>query len=193
MGTSLRYTSTDLEGLPDVDGVRYEIIDGDLHVSKQPQWHHQYACGEVFAALREWSRPTGLGVPGFAPGLIFAPDEDVAPDVVWMSRARRARLLDEGGHLRAAPELVVEVLSPGAANERRDRDFKLKLYSRQGVDEYWIVDWRLQTVQVYRRRELALQLVATLRGDDVLTSPLLPDFACPIGNLWEPPVEPAAG
>src|SRR6476660_9561665 len=112
MGSSMRFTSRDLECLPDVDGTRYEIIDGDLYVSKQPHWHHQRVCGQVFLELELWSRRSGAGQPGFAPGLIFAPD-DVVPDVVWTSSARLAASLDAAGHLRAAPKLVVEVLSLG--------------------------------------------------------------------------------
>ena len=186
MSTSLRYTSSDLEALPSIDGVRYEIIDGDLHVSRQPSWGHQDAGSEILTALRNWNRQTGAGVAVHAPGLIFAADDDVAPDVVWISRERLATALDEAGHLRVAPELVVEVLSPGAANEQRDRELKLKLYSRQGVPEYWIVDWRRRSVQVLRREQAALRLIATLGGDDVLTSPLLPGFACPVSSLREP-------
>lgn len=188
MTTTRRYTSGDLEGLPHLEGVRYEIIDGELFVSTQPQWHHQYACTAVNLALHSWSQQTGGGQSVQAPGVIFAPDQDVAPDVVWVSRARLGALLDSGGHLRGAPELVVEVLSPGSANEHRDRDVKLKLYSRQGVLEYWIVDWRTRSVQIYRRVQAALQLVATLVGEDVITSPLLPGFGCPLASLWEPPL-----
>lgn len=186
MLTSTRYTSSDLEVLPDIDGVRYEIIDGDLYVSKAPSWQHQYACGEVLAALREWSRQSGTGTPMVAPGVIFAPDDDVVPDVVWVSQTRLAHGLDEAGHLRIAPHLIVEVLSPGALNERRDREVKLKLYSRQGVHEYWIVDWQQRTVQIYRRHDAALQLAATLDSADTLSSPLLPEFACPVTSLWDP-------
>ena len=188
MTSSIRFTSSDLEGLPDIDGTRYEIIDGDLHVSKQPQWHHQFACTAALSALHIWSQQTGAGVANMAPGLIFAADDDVAPDVVWMSWERRAVLLDEGGHLRGAPELVIEVLSPGSATEKRDRELKLKLYSRQGVHEYWIIDWRLRLVQVYRREQAILTLVTTLESDDSLSSPLLPGFACSVSSLWEPPI-----
>lgn len=186
MTTSLGYTSGDLEGLPDVDGVRYEIIDGELYVSKQPHWGHQYASDELLVALRVWNRRTNLGVAISAPGLIFSPDNDVAPDVIWISRARRAGALDEAGHLRIAPELVIEVLSPGSSNERRDRELKLKLYSRQGVQEYWIVNWLARSVDVFRREGKALILVTTLSSEDVLMSPLLPGFACPVASLWEP-------
>jgi Uma2 family endonuclease len=183
MSTALRWTSADLAVMPDNDK-RYEIIDGELYVSRQPHWHHQRTSGKIFAALETWSMQTGAGEANLAPGLIFAEDDDVVPDVVWISSARRASILGADGHLHAAPELVVEVLSPGAANERRDREAKLKLYSRRGVLEYWIVDWRTQQVEVYRREELALRLAATLYATDTLTSPLLSGFACAIATLF---------
>ncbi len=63
---------------------------------------------------------------------------------------------------------------------------KLRLYSRQGVEEYWLVDWRMRTVEVFRRAEDALLPVATLTDGDALTSPLLPGFACPVARLWPP-------
>lgn len=185
VNSSVRFTSADLECLPDVDGVRYEIIDGDLYVSKTPDARHQYACLEIGSALSQWNRQTGAGVAFVAPGLVFASDEDVVPDVAWVSRDRLLLIMDDRGHFRAAPDLVVEVLSPGAENARRDRELKLKLYSRQGVREYWIVDWRLRTVEVYRRSDEVLQLVGTLTDLDLLTSPLLPGFRCPLANLWD--------
>ena len=191
MSISRRYTSADLERLPDVEGTRYEIIDGELHVSKQPRWEHQYACNQAAYALETWNEQSDAGFVLSAPGLVFAEDQDVAPDVVWISRPRLAVALDAAGHLRSAPELVVEVLSPGAANERRDRDLKLALYSRQGAHEYWIVDWRSRTVQVFRREAGGLRPVERLGDGDVLTSPILPGFAFPIARMWAPPVRPA--
>jgi len=184
MGTTLRWTSADLEVLPD-DGKRYEIIDGELYVSRQPGYHHQYACTKLLSALDGWGAPRNAGVTLPAPGVIFADDDDVAPDVVWISRERLANALDHAGHIHTAPELVVEVLSPGSANERRDRDVKLKLYSRRGVNEYWIVDWQQRKIEVYRRQDLALHLAATLYATDTLTSPLLPGFACPVVTLFD--------
>lgn len=186
MSTSLRYTSADLDGLPALDGVRYEIIDGELYVSKQPDWRHQFASGEVYRALQGWSLGTGSGLAIEAPGVILPSDDNVAPDVVWISRARLGEIFDAGGHLRAAPDLVVEVLSPGADNERCDRDLKRKLYSRQGVREYWLVDWSLRMVQLFRRQGPALELFATLNDDDELTPPLLPGFTCRVSSFWAP-------
>ena len=187
MSTGVRFTISDLDLLPD-DTNRYEIIDGDLHVSTQPHWRHQFTCGQIVGALGEWGRSTGQGVPLSAPGLIFAADQAVAPDVVWIGRERFARVVGEDGKLHAAPDLVVEVLSPGPENVERDRELKLRLYSRQGVREYWIVDWRESVIQVYRRDSAVLQLAATLLADDLLTSPLLPGFAQQVGDLCASPL-----
>ena len=181
-----KFTAADLALMPE-DGQRYELIGGDLHVSRQPSWAHQYVCGQLNRFLQEWSARTGTGMANAAPGLLFADDDDVAPDVVWISWARLAGALDAAGHLRAAPELVVEVLSPGAANEQRDRQAKLELYSRRGVMEYWVVNWMQRVVEVHRREQGALRLAATLYEQDALTSPMLPGFTCSISKLFFAP------
>lgn len=186
MSISARFTTKDLERLPAIEGIRYEIVDGDLFVSKQPSWHHQYASDRIARPLHDWNDATGLGIAVSVPGLVFSEDDDVIPDVVWISRERLDAVVDAAGHLTAAPELVVEVLSPGRENERRDREVKLALYARQEVQEYWIVDWQRQGVEVYRRVEDDLVRVATLAGADVLTTPLLPDFSLAIAGLWAP-------
>jgi Uma2 family endonuclease len=185
MSTVPRLTVADVEALPDrLDDTRYELIDGVLWVTTQPHWEHQLTGAILHAALLDWSLSTGRGVPNIAPGLIFSPEEAVAPDVVWISQERLARGLGDDGKLHVAPELVVELLSPGATNERRDREVKLKLYAQRGVEEYWIVDWRARTVAVYRRADGELALAATLTAADALTSPLLPGFSFPVAGLW---------
>ncbi len=178
-----KFTSADLALMPD-DGKRYEIIDGELYVSRQPGFEHQYTCTQVGYVLTLWNEEKNIGVVLQAPGLIFGRHDDVAPDVIWITRERLIGALDEAGHLTIAPELVIEVLSPGKANQDRDREVKLNLYSRRGVDEYWIVSWMQRFVEVYRREDAALKLVATLHDTDTLISPLLPGFSCPVSKLF---------
>lgn len=187
MNTELRWTTADLEVLPEVEGRRYEIIDGELYMSTQPHYHHQLTCSNVSRLLGTWSIETGLGQTTGAPGIIFADDDNVAPDVIWCSYERLAKVLNEDGKLHAAPELVIEVLSPGSANERRDRQAKLKLYSRRGVEEYWILDWLIGRAEIYRRKNRQLRLIETLNKNDTLKSPLLPGFACLVADLFEYP------
>lgn len=188
MQAAIKFTIADVEALPDrLDDTRYEVIDGELSVAHQPHWDHQFVSLTLGSALLVWSRRTKLGVPNAAPGLIFSPQDDVAPDILWISYARLDQGLRPDGRLYAAPEVVAEILSPGATNERRDRDLKLKLYAREGVDEYWLIDWRIRTVEIYRRAGAMLEAVETLTGDHLLTSPLLPGFVVALPDLWPPP------
>jgi Uma2 family endonuclease len=185
VGKSLHWTVRDLDAMPDDGGwKRYEIIDGELFVTRAPHIRHQGAGGNIHVALEIWSRQSQLGKPFQAPGVIFTPTDAVIPDLVWISRARLANSIDEAGHLTVAPDLVVEILSPGEINEQRDREVKLKLYSLHGVQEYWIVNWQLKTLEIYRRTDTQLQLVATLLDSDILTSPLLPGFTVPVAEIF---------
>lgn len=180
----VRWTVHDLELLPENEGTRYEIIDGELFVTRAPHSRHQQTCGKIFRQLDAWSETTGLGevIPG--PGILFSEFDNVIPDVIWATKETLAQMLDESGHLTGAPELVVEVLSASKADQRRDREAKLKLYSTRGVKEYWIADWCLRKLEVYRREQAQLQLALTLFNSDTITSPLLPGFNCTVEKFF---------
>src|SRR5262245_11209480 len=173
---AVRWTIADLELFPE-DNQRYEIVDGELFVSKAAGNRHQRVAFECTMELGNWNRVTGLGVVLPTPGLILGEADAAIPDVVWASRERFAVIQGEDDHLHGAPELIVEVLSPGATNARRDREAKLRMYSVYGVHEYWIPDPATETVAVHRRHQAQLRLEATLDRGDTLTSLLLPGFA----------------
>jgi Uma2 family endonuclease len=180
-----RWTLADLETLPDHDGwIRYEIIDGDLYELHAAGNAHQETCGLAGAQLVFWNRQAGLGSVLVGPGLIFSDDDNTIPDVVWVSHGRRAALEQADDKLHGAPELVVEVLSPGVENARRDREIKLRLYGRRDVDEYWLLDPATRTIAVCRRMDDALTLVAELDAAATITSPVLPGFAAPVARLF---------
>lgn len=180
----IRWTIADLVIFEGDRANRYEIIDGELFVTRAPDWKHQAVCINIGTVLKLWSDQTGLGQAAINPGIVFSESDNVIPDVVWASHERLEQLLDEAGHLTAAPELVVEVLSPGKTNERRDREAKLKLYSIRGVLEYWIVNFQEQVVEVYRRENGMLKLAATLYRQDELTSLILPGFNSLISKFF---------
>ncbi len=178
------WTVDDLEHLPGDEGKRYEIIDGELYVSTQPDWQHQLVCARLVAILDVWSDQTQAGTANFSPGVIFTKENAVAPDVVWISNERLATALEADGKLHASPELMIEVPSPGSTNVRRDRQAKLALYSQYGTEEYWIVTWQERQVEVYRRKNDVLILTETLSETDMLQSPLLPGFSCQLERLF---------
>jgi len=179
----VRWTIKDLESFPDNNN-RYEIIDGELFVTRSPHIAHQFVVGAVYSELRHGSSQSQLGMAAISPSVIFSEADAVIPDVIWISPDRLNQLLDESGHLTGAPELMVEVLSESLADKKRDRETKLKQYSIQGVIEYWIVDRWLKAVEVYRRENGILKKVMTLLAGDELTSPLLPEFSCRVDRLF---------
>lgn len=185
-----RWTNAEVEALPYDEWRRYEVIDGELFVSTAARYEHQMTSNRISFDLTRWNDESQLGQVIPTPGVIFSESNGVTPDLVWISRDRLAGLLDAAGHFQGAPELVIEVLSPGRANERHDREVKLKLYSTYGVLEYWLLDWRKRTVAVYRRAELTgqqaaqLRLIGSLGAPDTLTSPLLPGFSVSVARIF---------
>lgn len=177
MVTALKLTIDQLEALPD-DNNRYELIDGELLVSKAPGIPHQRPLGRLFYWLTEYLVHNPIGEVIFGPGIVFDDYNGVIPDMVFVS-AERQHIVTERG-LIDAPDLIIEVVSPGEKNSERDRQLKRQLYSRRGVREYWVVDPQLMTIEVYRLHDSVLVLEATLRGSDSLTSPILPGFSCSV-------------
>lgn len=116
----LLWTSADLELMPD-NGNRYEIINGELFVTRAPHWKYQTTCGNFYAQLKVWSDQTNLGYTAVGAGVIFGDKDDVIPDVVWVSKEKYEILIDQAGHLLGAPDLAIKVLSAGTENEKRDR------------------------------------------------------------------------
>lgn len=181
MVTALKLTVDQLEALPD-DSNRYELIDGELLVSKAPGINHQRPLGRLFYLLTSYLVSNPIGELIFGPGVVFDDYNGVIPDMVFVSSERQNIITERG--LIDAPDLVVEVVSPGEKNSERDRHLKRQLYSRRGVREYWVVDPQLRTIEIYSLQENVLVLEATLRGSDALTSILLPGFVSAVSEIF---------
>lgn len=177
-------TIADLDATPD-DGNRYELIDGELHVSSAPGILHQQLLGRIYIAVWQYLSVHRIGEILLGVGVVFDDFNGVIPDLVFVSHARRG-LIEAEGRLKAAPEIAIEILSPGASNERRDRHVKRDLYGKRGVHEYWIIDPRERTIEVHRKRkEGGLEFIANLQSGDDLTSVVLPGFKLSVESLFD--------
>jgi Uma2 family endonuclease len=145
LSESGRWTIDLLETLPD-DGNRYECIDGELYVTPPPATVHQWMVSMLLRLLGPYVDESGIGFTFTAPtGVEIDARTMVEPDVLvsrFPSSNRVKRLLGED------LVLAIEILSPTTA--RRDRGVKHALYTRIGVDEYWIVDIEERRVQCSR-------------------------------------------
>jgi Uma2 family endonuclease len=147
MATAVRrLTVDDLEILPaEHEGDRHELIDGELVVTPVPMMIHQDSSMNLALILGIFVRSHRLGRIYTAPtGVRLHPETLVIPDICFVSR-ERLHIIGEKT-IDGAPDLVVEILSPGT--RQRDLTVKRALYARFGVQEYWIVDPEAKTVTV---------------------------------------------
>ena len=146
-GHSVKLTYDDFLLFPD-DGQRHELIDGEHYVTPSPNTAHQRIVGNLYFALRGYLHAHTMGEVFMAPfDVVFSQFDVVEPDLLYISKERREVLTTQ--NVRGAPDLVIEVGSPGT--RRRDETIKRRLFERSGVPEYWIVDPDLDVVRLYRR------------------------------------------
>ena len=176
-------TVADLDAFPEDDGNRYELIAGELFVSRAPGIPHQRVLQnlQVEFALYLKANPTGILVPGA--GAIFSDYDAVIPDLAFVRHERWNEVV-AGEKFTGALDIVIEILSPGTQNRKRDLSAKRGLYAKYGVAEYWIVDSENQSVLIFRLREQSLEEIATLTGDDQLSSPILPGFQLKVSAIF---------
>ena len=177
-------TVADLDAFPDDDGNRYELIEGELFVSRAPGIPHQRVLLNLEIGLSDYlkANPIGILVPGA--GAIFSDYDAVIPDLAFVRNERWDQVVT-GEKFTGALDLVIEILSPGTQNRQRDLSAKRKLYGKYGVKEYWIVDSENLEVLVLRLEAQALEEIATFKSSDDLTSPLLPGFQLTVSTIFK--------
>jgi len=179
------WTYGDLAALPD-DALRHELIDGEHFVSPSPAIPHQVILWNLTQLLGPYLRANLIGTALAGPvDVKLSMFTVLVPDLVYFTAERFARVVNEK-HATAAPDLVVEILSPGT--RRRDKGRKRAVYDREGVGEYWIVDPEARSVTALRRPRAGAGLtdVATLtfEAGGVLESPLFPGLRIPLRDVF---------
>ena len=176
-------TVADLDAFPEDDGNRYELIDGELFVSRAPGLSHQRVLNNLQFQLTSYlkANPIGILVPGA--GAIFSDYDAVIPDVAFVRNERWDEAVT-GERFTGPLDIVIEILSPGSQNRQRDLVAKHKLYGKYGCREYWIIDTENRSVLIFQLQGSKLNDVAKLLGDDSITSQLLPGFALSPNTLF---------
>jgi Uma2 family endonuclease len=169
------YRRADYEGL--ADEPRCELILGRFYVSPSPSTLHQVAVAALWRLLDPIARAAG-GMALFAPLDVTLADHSVVlPDLIYVSAARRHILRER---VEGAPDLLVEVLSPGTA--RRDRGEKLALYAASGIREYWIVDSGERQIELLVNE--AGRFVVALPAGGEYRSQVLAEIRLDLAAFW---------
>ena len=146
--SGVKLTYDDFLLFPD-DGQRHELIDGEHCVTPSPNVKHQRVQINLVRALLSYLDTHPVGEIFCAPlDVVLSQHDVVEPDLFYLSHERAAKVLTSQ-HARGAPELVIEIASKGT--RKRDDTIKRRLYERDGVSEYWVVDPEVDAIRVYRR------------------------------------------
>lgn len=176
------WTYDDYARLPN-DGWKYEVMRGELFMSPAPSPRHQRIAlllamqmerfanqnrlGEVYVSPIDLILPQRLGTP-VQPDILFIPADDLS-------------MIGETT-IDGVPALVVEILSP--SNWMDDRRTKFSVYAEAGIREYWIVDPKATTVEVYRLQGKRYELIGSYGAADVVRSETLAGFSIAVGEIF---------
>jgi Uma2 family endonuclease len=162
---------------------RVELVRGVLVVREPAGFRHGAISATLTKLLAVHVDSNGLGrVLAAETGFQLAADPDTvrAPDVAFVSRERLPDP-EQGGYPALAPDLAVEVLSPG--DRPGETLTKVGEWLNAGCRLVWVVDPNRRVVHVYRQdgSESLLTENGVLSGEDVV-----PDFNCPLAAILSP-------
>jgi Uma2 family endonuclease len=178
-----KLTYEDFERFPEDDRLRHEILDGVHVVSPSPTIRHQRLSKRVFRKLDSFVEAQGLGEIFYAPmDVLLSRHDIVEPDLFFIAGDRDGIVTEK--NVQGAPDLVVEILSPGT--RKRDLVDKRERYEALGVQEYWVFDPDRHTVAAFRREgeHFGPPLRLSAAADERLTTPLLPGLEIRLRDLF---------
>jgi Uma2 family endonuclease len=165
---------------------RYDIVDG-VRYYMNPNRLHQNILLNIAELFRKFERATRRGKTIIAACDVLIsrhPLRTRQPDLLFISHEQLQQCRDstDPAPLAAAPEVVVEILSP--SDTRRVLDAKVVDYQSVGVKECWIVSPQAETVEVLRLTEQGADMVEIYANTQTITSALWPDLSFPVAEIF---------
>ena len=169
---------------------RVELIKGKIFkMSPAPNSFHQDISGNLFFELRNFVNKGSckLYAAPFDVRLINYKESTadnqiltvVQPDLCVICDRTK---IDEKGCI-GAPDLIIEILSPG--NSKKEMDIKYDLYEENGVLEYWIVNPSEQTIAIYLLENQRYIGIKPLIFDSKLQSPTFPNLKFAVKKIFK--------
>lgn len=167
--------------LPETNHI-VELSEGELIMPPPPLVGHQVALARLFSALYSFVRERDLGTVLCAPtGVRLWPGKIREPDILFVAKEHADRIKED--MIYGAPDLVVEILSPGT--EETDRREKFDEYEQVGVSEYWIVDPEASKIMVYALVKGAYKRQGVFSAGEAACSALLEGFEIAMEEIFK--------
>jgi Uma2 family endonuclease len=178
-----RMTVSEFLELDVEEGYIYELIDGDIMRRTSPNLEHQEASANLHFALMSFIKPKQLGRIYAAPMDVYlSPTDLVVPDLVFVASGNPA-ILNTSRCIVGVPDLIIEILSRGTQGVDRGR--KMRQYRAAKVAEYWIVDPRLKSIEVYEWTNTGYELTSTAEEIGEIESKVLTDFKLEVATVFD--------
>jgi len=173
-----------LETLGAGDLNHYELLDGFVVMEPPAGWPHGRIEILVANRLENFLADSPLGlVFGSSQGFNLPTGDTVEPDVAFVSNERWAAIpRPVRGFLAVVPDLVVEILSP--STKKIDQHQKKRIYERNGVREYWLIDPRARSVKQLLLTGDSFDRGRTLSDKDILAPEVLAGLRIRVGELF---------
>lgn len=182
MSATTAFTADELLTMSTGMGKRYELVGGELRVLSAFGWRHGMVASRLASRLGTHVAQQDLGVVfGTGTGFRIASDPDTvrAPDVSFVTKRNIPKQEPKDGFWPGAPDLAIEVLSPG--DRTGEVDEKIDAWLAAGCAAVWIINPKLKTGTVYLSRA-DVQVKAI--GDVLHGDPVVPGFACSVDELF---------
>ncbi|MCY7351360.1 MAG: Uma2 family endonuclease [Cytophagaceae bacterium] len=174
-------TYEDYARLTPPDSGNYELHNGKIVFMDFPIPIHQEISSRLNAFLGVYVLTQKLGKLYAAPmDTKFTEHDTFQPDLLFISTERLSLIGDK--KIEGAPDLVVEILSPG--NEAKEMSYKRHVYETSGVREYWFIEPEKRTLSQYERVDEELRWQRTLTPDDTLRSVVLEGFELKLALIF---------
>jgi Uma2 family endonuclease len=159
-----------------------EVVDGVVVEEEMPGFAHELIVGWLAYAFRSWLAGR-LGFVGCSDAKFgVLPRTGRKPDLsVYLPGSPKP---PAEGLIRTPPDIMVEILSPGSKNARRDRLEKMSDYAAFAVRWYWLVDPRATTVEIYERGPSGSYERAVSTSERVDLVPGCPGLVLDLPALW---------
>ena len=173
------YTYEDYALLP--EGAPYQLIGGKLVMTPAPTTYHQTISTRLLEKFLFFMAGKNLGMIYHAPIDVYLGEKETyQPDIIFIAKDRLHII--EPAKVKGAPDLVIEILSPSTAYY--DLKEKFKVYARQGVKEYWIVDPNDQSIEIYQEEEGKFKQIHRIEKEGKVKSKVLPGFEVEISDVF---------
>jgi len=179
MATKTLLTIEQFDQLPIIEGVLYELNEGEVVTMTSPMPRHNLVRDNIAAALRDFAHPRHLGTIFLETDYQLTPETVRIPDVSFVP-SDRMREIDLDRRIQGAPALAIEVVSPTDLAEGLTQ--KVKQYLAAGTKAVWVFYPKTRDVQVFRADGGSF----LRREHEALEDPdLLPDFSLDLKSVFD--------